>query len=82
MAKKKKVPSSSKLTAAKTEAPMLVTRPVEKVVEVAPVVVAAPIGRDEIARLAFAKFVSRGYTHGHAVTDWLSAEAELRAAKN
>lgn len=76
MAKKNKVPSSSKLTAAKTEAPMLVTRPVEKVVEV------APIGRDEIARLAFAKFVSRGYTHGHAVNDWLSAEAELRAAKN
>lgn len=100
MAKKKKVPSSSQLTARKTEAPMLVTRPVEepkvvatrpldepKVVTTRPleepkVVEAPPIGRDEIARLAFAKFVARGYGHGHAVTDWLAAEAELRAAKN
>ncbi|MBC8068526.1 MAG: DUF2934 domain-containing protein [Deltaproteobacteria bacterium] len=57
---------------------MLVTRPLEepKVVE------AAPVGRDVIARLAFAKFAARGYAHGHAVHDWLSAEAELRAAKN
>jgi len=78
MAKKKKVPTSSKLTARKTEAPMLVTRPVEE-----PKVVEEPsIARTEIARLAFAKFVARGYVHGHAVTDWLSAEAELRAALN
>lgn len=108
MAKKKKVPSSSQLTARKTEAPMLVTRPVEepKVVAARPeelkVVATRPveepkvaatrpleelketpaIGRDEIARLAFAKFAARGYGHGHAVTDWLAAEAELRAAKN
>lgn len=98
MAKKKKVPSSSQLTARKTEAPMLVTRPAEepKVVATRPVEepkVAATrpleelketpaIGRDEIARLAFAKFAARGYGHGHAVTDWLAAEAELRAAKN
>ncbi len=76
MAKKKKVPASSQLTARKTEAPMLITRPLEE-----PKVVEA-IGRDEIARLAFAKFKARGYAHGHAVSDWLSAEAELRAAKN
>ncbi len=99
MAKKKKVPGSSELTARKTEAPMRVTRPVEvpKVVVTRPleepkvamcpleepkVAEAPPIGRDEIARLAFAKFVARGYGHGHAVTDWLAAEAELRAAKN
>jgi Protein of unknown function (DUF2934) len=85
MAKKKKVPTASQLTARKTEAPMLVTRPLEepKVVEAAPMLVEpAPIGRDEIARLAFAKFAARGYAHGHAVHDWLSAEAELRAAKN
>ena len=109
MAKKKKVPSSSQLTARKTEAPMLVTRPAEepKVVATRPVeelkVVATrpveepkvaatrpleelketpAIGRDEIARLAFAKFAARGYGHGHAVTDWLAAEAELRATKN
>lgn len=74
MAKKKKTPTSSQLTARKTEAPMIVTRPVEETVE------AAPIAREEIARLAFAKFVARGYTHGQAVNDWLSAEAELRAA--
>jgi hypothetical protein len=83
--KKKKVPAASQLTARKTEAPMLVTRPLEapKVVEAVPMVAeAAPIGRDEIARLAFAKFAARGYVHGHAVHDWLSAEAELRAAKN
>jgi len=73
MAKKKKVPAASKLTVTKTEAPMLVTRPA---------VEAAPIGRDEIAPLAFAKFVARGYVHGHAVSDWLAAEAELRAAKS
>ena len=80
MAKKKKVPTASHLTARKTEAPMLVTRPAEDptVVEVASVVIA----RAEIARLAFAKFVQRGYAQGHAVQDWLSAEAELRAAKN
>lgn len=78
MAKKKKVPSASKLTATRTEALMLVTRPVEE-----PKVVAlAPIDRAEIARLAFAKFVSRGYVHGHAVSDWLAAEAELRAVNN
>src|SRR5687767_15023460 len=32
-----------------------------------------------IARLAFAKFVSRGYVHGYHVQDWLAAEAELKA---
>ena len=78
MAKKKTVPAASQLTTRKTEAPMLVTRPVEPKIEAAPI----EIGRMEIARLAFAKFVGRGYAHGHAVADWLSAEAELRAAKN
>jgi len=74
--KNKRRPATSKLTTPKTEAPMLVTRPVEE-----PQVIEAPtIARDEIARLAFAKFAARGYLHGHAVADWLSAEAELRAA--
>lgn len=92
MAKKKKVPAASQLTARKTEAPMLVTRPVEPspveatpaAVVSAPVAAAAPraIDRDAIVRLAYAKFVARGYTHGHAVEDWLSAEAELRATTN
>lgn len=75
MAKKKnKVPAASQLTARKTEAPMLVTRPVEE-----PAVILPAIDRDAIVRLAYAKFVARGYVHGHAVEDWLAAEAELRA---
>ena len=75
---KKKTPAASRLTAKKTEAPMLVTRPAEEAV-IQPVV---EVAREEVARLAFGKFVARGYLHGHAVQDWLAAEAELRAAKN
>ncbi|MDX2088704.1 MAG: DUF2934 domain-containing protein [Kofleriaceae bacterium] len=81
MAKKKKVPSASTMTARKTEAPMIVARPAEEpvvVTERPPVL----IDRSDIARLAFTKFAARGYAHGHAVTDWLAAEAELRAAQN
>ena len=71
MAKKTKVPSKSRLSTRKVEAPMIIAREEPA---------AAPtIERDDIARLAFAKFVARGYVHGHAVADWLSAEAELRA---
>ena len=32
-----------------------------------------------VARRAFERFVSRGFSHGHALEDWLAAEAELRA---
>jgi hypothetical protein len=77
---KKKSSSTSRLTARKTEAPMQLTRPVETPIA-APVEPIA-IDRTDIARRAYAKFVERGYMHGHAVADWLSAEAELRAAKN
>lgn len=95
MAKKKKVPAASTLTARKTEAPLVIARPAEAApvaapapvapVPVAPVPVApvpVAIDRQEIARLAFAKFAARGYAPGQAVADWLSAEAELRALKN
>ena len=76
---KKKTPTASRLTTRKTEAPLLVTRPTEEPkVEMEP----AAIAREDIARLAFAKFVARGYAHGHAVNDWLAAESELRAAKS
>ncbi|CAN5720918.1 hypothetical protein BH11MYX2_BH11MYX2_27750 [soil metagenome] len=78
MAKKKNVPAASTLTARKTQAPMLVTRPVEE----PPVAVPFELDRIDIMRLAFSKFVARDYAHGHAVADWLSAEAELRTAKN
>ncbi len=80
MAKKKKVPAASTLTARKTEAPLVIARPAEE----APVAAPAPIAidRQEIARLAFAKFAARGYAPGQAVADWLSAEAELRALTN
>ncbi len=80
MAKKKKVPAASTLTARKTEAPLVIARPVEETPVIAPAPVA--IDRHEIARLAFAKFAARGYAHGHAVADWLSAESELRALTN
>ncbi|HEY4180935.1 MAG TPA: DUF2934 domain-containing protein [Kofleriaceae bacterium] len=76
--KKKKVPAASTLNARKTEAPLLVTRPIEEPTLVVPV----EIERIEIMRLAFSKYVARDYAHGHAVADWLAAEAELRAAKN
>jgi hypothetical protein len=38
------------------------------------------LDREVIARMAFSKFLARGCTHGHALEDWLSAEAELRAS--
>lgn len=44
-------------------------------------VAAAPPDRAQIARLAFAKFVARGWIHGFHVEDWLTAEAELIAAR-
>lgn len=80
MAKKKKVPAASTLTARKTEAPLVIARPAEE----PPVTAPAPVEVDrlDIARLAFAKFAARGYAHGHAVADWLSAESALRALKN
>jgi hypothetical protein len=79
---KKKTPSTSRLSAKKTDAPMMITRPVEEPVAETVVGDSFVVDRNEIARLAFAKYTARGYTHGHAVADWLSAEAELRAAKN
>lgn len=33
--------------------------------------------RDEIARLAYQFYETRGRRHGHDVDDWLSAEREL-----
>lgn len=35
---------------------------------------------DEVARLAYEKFLARGGEHGHDLEDWLAAEAELRCA--
>jgi len=37
------------------------------------------LSRDQVARRAFDRFVSRGFSHGSALEDWLEAEAELRA---
>lgn len=33
--------------------------------------------RDLIAMRAYERYAARGYTHGHDVEDWLSAEREL-----
>jgi pyruvate dehydrogenase E2 component (dihydrolipoamide acetyltransferase) len=38
------------------------------------------VDRHAIAQLAFARFVARGGVHGHALEDWLAAEAELTRA--
>jgi hypothetical protein len=43
----------------------------------APVAPAPAPAHDAIARRAFELFVERGYTHGHAMEDWLRAESEL-----
>lgn len=36
--------------------------------------------RKQIADLAYQRFLARGAEHGHAMEDWLAAEAELAAA--
>jgi hypothetical protein len=33
--------------------------------------------REEVAKLAYSYWISRGYSHGYAEEDWLRAEAEL-----
>jgi len=83
--KRSKTPSTSHKTTRKTEAPKVLARPsveapVEVSLEALPVVEprTAP-DHHQIARLAFAKFVARGYVHGHHIKDWLVAEAELMA---
>lgn len=68
-----------------------VEAPVEVSLEALPVIDASPLveatvvelrtapDHHQIARRAFAKFVARGYVHGHHIKDWLAAEAELLA---
>ena len=41
------------------------------------VVVAAPPSHEEIARLAYAYWETRGHPHGSAQEDWFRAEREL-----
>jgi len=36
-----------------------------------------PAPHDRIAEHAYARFVARGYVHGHDVEDWLAAETDL-----
>ncbi len=68
------------------EAPPATARVEEPIITAAPAIadrVEAPppaVDRAQIARLAFSKFVARGYLHGLHTADWLEAEAELRAA--
>ncbi len=37
------------------------------------------IDQDAVARRAYERYASRGYTDGHDQGDWYAAEAELRA---
>ena len=39
------------------------------------------IGRDEIAAVAYALYLSRGRADGHALEDWLEAEALLKRGR-
>jgi hypothetical protein len=94
MAKKRKTPAKSQLITKTTSAPMIVKAATTESATVAPpamaavppptIVAVAPaarpltVDRNAIARLAFSKFVARGGVHGHALADWLEAEAELR----
>lgn len=41
----------------------------------------APVGHDAIALRAYELFVASGYQHGNELQHWLTAEAELRAAR-
>jgi hypothetical protein len=63
---KRKTPTTSKVTRTTTTAPMRAQR-------------TAAVASEDIARLAYEKFVARGCEHGHDVTDWLAAEVELSA---
>ena len=72
MPKKRKAPAASRLTTSTTEAPMRVSRPKTEI----------EIPHDEIARAAYARFQARGRAPGFALEDWLTAEAELRAAQS
>ncbi len=42
---------------------------------------ARQITADEIARRAYDKYLARGGSNGDDVSDWLAAEAELRAQR-
>jgi hypothetical protein len=38
----------------------------------------ANLPAEDVARLAYERFVARGQQHGHDIDDWLAAEQELR----
>jgi hypothetical protein len=91
MSKKTKTSKTKRLTTKTTTAPMIVRATAPETPVAAPPIVAQPpvapaiatnvtLDREVIARLAFSKFLARGCTHGHALEDWLAAEAELRAS--
>ena len=90
---KKKTSVTTSAAATETVAPVVappavVMAPVAEVVEVkpAPVATAATVTlrkptRTEIAARAYELFRARGFQHGHAMQDWLQAEAELGLGK-
>lgn len=63
---KRTTPTTSSIKRETTSAPKRVQR--------------AETETDEVARLAYEKFLARGGEHGHDLEDWLAAEAELRCA--
>jgi hypothetical protein len=66
MSKNRKTPGTTRINSRKVEAPMIVTRPTSEP------------AHEEIAQLAYERFLARGRVAGFQLEDWLAAEAELR----
>jgi len=72
MSNNRKTPGTARMNARKAVAPKLVTRATSDV----------ELAHDDIAQLAYLRFLARGGAHGFHAEDWLAAEAELRAARS
>ena len=68
MSKKRTSSATSRISARKTEAAKLVTRETTDV----------EVAHEDIAHVAYMRFIERGCAHGFHVEDWLAAEAQLR----
>jgi len=76
-----RTPRSTAAKHSKAQPADIVVEPVESSAAVAPVF--TENRQEEIAKLAYEFWEKRGYQHGYASEDWLSAEAEyLRRSSN
>lgn len=72
MSKKRTKSGTIRMNARRVEAPKLVTRETSDL----------ELAHEDIARLAYLRFVDRGSADGFHLEDWLAAEAELRGARS